>query len=106
MKKIDHEKLKKLMQFKPTLKDCAGFFDCSEDTISRHIEKIEGLSFYEFRDRYLGLTRIKLQQKAIQMALAGDRTMLIFSLKNLSGWKDSPEIMLEQEPCELVFVDE
>lgn len=76
-------------------------FDCSEDTISRKIEKETGLNFFDFRDRYLGDTRIKLQQKAIQMALAGDRVMLIFSLKNMAGWKDNPDVFMEQEPCHI-----
>jgi AraC-like DNA-binding protein len=105
MKKIDHEKIKKLMAFKPTLRDCAGFFNCSEDTVSRHVEKIEGMSFFDFREKYLGNTRIKLQQKAIQMALTGDRVMLIFALKNLCAWKDNPDFALEQEECTLEFVD-
>lgn len=106
MKKIDHQKLKNLMQFSPTLSDCAAFFDCSEDTISRHIEKVENMTFYNFREIYLGSTRIKLRQKAIQMALSGDRTMLIFSLKNLCAWKDKPDFEVEHIPCELEFVDE
>lgn len=105
MKKISIEQLKKLMRFKPTLRDTAGFFSCSEDTISRRIKEIAGVSFFEFRDRYVGHTKIKLQEKAIGMAIGGDKTMLMFCLKNLSGWKDNPAIIQEQEECNLHIVD-
>lgn len=64
------------------------------------------MTFYEFREKYLGSTRIKLRQKAIQMGLSGDRTMLIFALKNLCAWKDKPDFEVEHVPYDLEFVDE
>ena len=106
MKKIPIESLKKLMKFKPSLRDTAGFFGCSEDTIARRIKDAEGISFFEFRGRHVASTKLKLQHKAIQMAMKGDKTMLIFTLKNLSGWEDNPKIIQEQEPCDVAFIDE
>ena len=46
-----------------------------------------------FRDLYtkgVNSTKQRLRQKALDMALNGDRVMLIFSLKNLVGWSDNP----------------
>lgn len=104
-KEINKLELIKLMKFWPTLADCAGFLSCSEDTITRFIKKEEGLSFWDFRDKYFGSTRIKLRQKALQMAMSGDRALMIFLLKNYCGMKDNPDVYLEQQEVELEFVD-
>lgn len=104
-KKLKIDELKKLMQFRPTLADTAGFFDCSEDTISRFIKSEQGVTFSDFREKHFGLTRIKLRQKALQLALAGEKTLLVFLLKNFCGMRDNPDLTLEQEDHELVFID-
>lgn len=82
------------MRMKPTLADTAAFFNCSEDTIERHIRRIFKLNFSKFRDQNLVHTRFSLVRTAITKAEKGDNTMLIFCLKNLCGWKDKP---LEEE---------
>lgn len=87
-KKLDPEKLKALMRFKPTLKDAAAFFECSEDTIERNCRKISGVGFADFRDQNMVHTRFTLIRTAIKKAENGDNTMLIFCLKNLCGWRD------------------
>lgn len=88
------------------MSECAGFFKCSEDTISRIIQKEEGSTFWDFREKYFGATRIQLRQKALRMALSGDRALMIFLLKNFCGMRDNPEFDLEPQECTLEFVDE
>ncbi len=87
-KSVDLQKLKALMRMKPTLADTAAFFECSERTIERVIDKEFGVSFVEFRQQNMVHTRLNLTRKAIQMAEAGNVPMLIFSLKNLADWAD------------------
>jgi hypothetical protein len=77
-----------VLQFNATKPQCASLLKTSEDTIERRIKKKFNISFAEYKETKMGLTKIKLQQKAIQMALGGNPTMMIFCLKNLCNWKD------------------
>ena len=85
---IEPEKLRALMRMKPSLKDTAAYFDCSEDVIERYIKANWGLRFAEFREQNMVFTRFNLIRTAIQKAEKGDNVMLIFCLKNLCGWRD------------------
>lgn len=64
----------------------------SQDTLARAVEKMTGMTFAEYRDKKVDLTRLKLVQKAVTMAMDGNPTMLIFCLKNLCNWKDKNEL--------------
>jgi len=39
-------------------------------------------------------TSTKLQQKALQMAMGGNGTLMVFCLKNLAKWSDKQETTL------------
>lgn len=106
-KEINDANLKFLMRFKPSMQDCACYFDCDLSTIQRFINQKYNMTFTQFRDKYLGQTRLILQQKAIYKAMKGDNWMLTLALKNLSGWSDSPNPDEFKEPVEdLEFVDD
>lgn len=78
------------MQFRPSLKQTAKFFGTSEDTISRAIKISENLSFIDFKNQYSANTKLRLMEKALEMAFGGNTTMMIFCLKNLCDWGDKP----------------
>jgi len=92
MKPFDWELLDKILQFKPSLSDTAEIMKVSEDTVERRIREKYKMTFAEYRNKKMANVRLTLVQKAIQMAKAGDRTMLIFSLKNYCGWADNPDL--------------
>jgi AraC-like DNA-binding protein len=87
---ITYEQLKALCRMKPTKKDCAAFFNCSEDTIEKRCAEYEGLSFTAFRDKYMVHTRFDLIRKALKQAEKNPATM-IFCLKNICKWTDRIE---------------
>jgi hypothetical protein len=97
--KIDIEKsqLAALMRMKPTLADTATFFDVSEDTIERVIDRECGVSFVQFRDQHMVHCRHELIRKAYSMALEGDKSMLALCLKHMCGWNDST-CEIDREP--------
>lgn len=102
MEKIEFDEktwgqLNKLLELKATRKICSDILGVSEDTLKRRIDERYKKSFGEYRDEKLSTTKVKLQQKAIIMALGGDRVMLIFCLKNICGWTDKAEIRHEGE---------
>jgi len=101
---LDKEQLCKLMKFRPTLSDTAGWFDVSEDTIERRVKEEFGKTFREFRDHYLAETKILLVQKALSMAIEGDRKMLVLALKNYCGWEENPtQSNTERQPVYLTI---
>jgi hypothetical protein len=90
---INWDKLDALLQFKVSLRFCADYLGCSIDSIRRRIKEKYDMKFAEYHALRMERTATKLQQKAIEMAFNGDRTMMIFSLKNLAKWSDKQEII-------------
>lgn len=90
-KNFSWDKLDALLQFKVALPFCADYLECSEDTIERRIRDEWDMTFSEYHALRMQRTSVKLQQKMIEMALSGNTTAMIFSLKNLAGWSDKLE---------------
>lgn len=89
---IDFSALDALLQFKVSLSFCADYLGVSVDSIQRRLKEKFGLTFTEYHKLKMERTAVKLQQKAIEQALAGNSTMMIFALKNLANWSDKQEI--------------
>ncbi len=96
--KIDAKQLAMLAKLRASLDDCASFFKCHPTTIKTWLKDNYDLSYTEFREQQLVHTKLGLTQKAIELAMGGDKTMMIFCLKNLCGWTDTPA---PAEPVEI-----
>ena len=82
------------MRFNATWNQCLSVLRrqdirVSQSTIERAIHKKYKCTFDELRERRMCDVKLQLRQKAVQMALNGHPTMLIFCLKNLDGWTDT-----------------
>lgn len=86
---IDFKLLDNIFAVGGTLTMAANIMDISHDVIEIRIKEKTGLTAGEYREAKLDKTKVRLQQKAIDMALNKNNiTMLIFCLKNLCKWTD------------------
>jgi hypothetical protein len=90
---IDESKLEGMCLFDASLRVCAAELKVSEDAIEHYIRRKYDKTFGEYKSIHTGRMALKLKQKMINKALGGDNACLIFSLKNLSEWKDNPDIV-------------
>lgn len=83
------DKLDGLLAYKSSLLVCSDILEVSDTTIKNHIKKRYNMTFTEYAEKKLSRTKVKLVQKAIEMANSGHATMMIFCLKNICKWSDN-----------------
>lgn len=96
-KELDWGVLDALLKFKISLAFCADHMKIGKETIVRRIREKHDMTFGEYHALKMEGTGTKLQQKAIEMALKGNATMLIFSLKNIAKWADKVDESVVQK---------
>ena len=84
---LNEEQLKKFCAVMPTKEEAATFFGCSPDTIERRCKEFEGLTWKEYREKYMVDCRYRLIRRALERSKKSD-VMLIFCLKNICKWSD------------------
>lgn len=90
---FDWVQLDKYLQFKISLKMAAELMECGQTTIKDYIKEKHNMTFTEYSDIKMSKVKVKLVQKALDMALKNNNvTMLIFCLKNICKWSDRQDI--------------
>lgn len=85
---VDYSKLESYLQFKATREMCAYMLGISESTLKRKVKERYDMTFSDLQQKCLAPMKVQLVNKALSMALKGDRVLLIFCLKNYCGWSD------------------
>lgn len=99
------EKLDGLLAYKASLPVCEEILGVHQNTIKNHIKARFGITFTEYSDKKLSVTKIRLIQKAIKMAENGNATMMIFCLKNICHWQDKIEnVNIDTTPIKIEIV--
>lgn len=100
MKRIDWSKVEALASLNLSMQVVVDYLNLAANspeekitttTLNNRIKERYGVTWSEYQNARLTNIRAQLVKKAITMALSGDRTMLIFTLKNMVGWSDKVE---------------
>lgn len=68
----------------------------SEDTLSRRVMEKHGISFAEFAEQKRAGGKMSLRRKMYNAAIStGDNTMMIWLSKNILGWSDKQETIVD-----------
>ena len=86
---IDQTQFEKLCNILCTLDDIAGFFDCSVDTIENWSKRTYGMTFSDVYKKKAAIGRVSLRRKQFEVAMSGDRTLLIWLGKQQLGQRDT-----------------
>jgi hypothetical protein len=79
------ETFDKLLRLQCTLTEIAAFFGRSEQFIRDRVRAVHDMTFMEYADLIKPLGLIGLRRKQLQVAMAGDKQMLMFLGQNLLG---------------------
>lgn len=88
-KGIPWAQIQKLCGHFCTLEEIASITELSEDTIERACLRDKNLSFADFFKKHSAKGKSSLRRKQFQVAIAGDKTMLIWLGKNYLGQTDT-----------------
>ena len=88
---IDWDEVEKLCALHCTAEEIANFINVSTDTLSRRIKEQYNMSFIDYYSKYSHRGNVSLRRKQMELAMSGDRVMLIFLGKNYLGQSDNPD---------------
>lgn len=98
---IDAEQFEKLCFMQCTLKEIAGWFKCSEDTIERWCKRELKMSFADAYERYSAGGKISLRRYQWKMA-EHNCSMAIFLGKQYLGQSDQQELKVSKSDDETI----
>lgn len=95
--KIDANELNELMKFFPSIEETADWFKVSESSLQRFVKANFGMSFDCLRNKGLNKTRTAIRRAQINLALSGDRVMLIWTGKQYLGQSEKTESVVKAD---------
>lgn len=98
---IDTEQFEKLCFMQCTLREIAGWFKCSEDTIERWCKRELKMSFADAYERYSAGGKISLRRYQWKMA-EHNCSMAIFLGKQYLGQSDQQELKVSKSDDEII----
>jgi hypothetical protein len=90
--KIDMDKVDALLQRQCDGTEIAALLGIHYATLSRHIEREYNVNFADYSQQKKASGHALLRSKMFEMALSGDKTMLIWLSKQYLGMRDQSNI--------------
>lgn len=85
---LNWKQLDALLGIQCTRREAASVMGCSEDTVERAIKREHGQTFREYADLKRGPGVANLRRRQYEVAIKGDRTMLVWLGKQWLGQTD------------------
>lgn len=104
-KEIDWEEFDKLCAIQCTQAELASWFDCCRDTIDAAVLREKGVPYQEYYAEKAGKGRVSLRRMQYQMALKGDKTMLIWLGKQYLGQVERSQIDISKVPDDIFIAE-
>lgn len=102
---IDWAKVEILLHAHCTIKEIAGFFDCSEDVFYSRFEEGMGLPYKEWAERRRYKGDALLRNKQYQEAMQGNTRMLVLLGKERLGQTDRQEQIITQKTAQKTILE-
>lgn len=95
---IDWTMVCSFLQRGDTGKYIADKLHITYETLTNRCKIDNKIDFYDFKKQKRAIGDDALEIKAYDLAMKGDRALLIFLLKNRKGMKDNPETINDEDP--------
>jgi hypothetical protein len=102
-REIDADVLDAMIQYGATCTDCAGRFNCSNDTIVRFIKDKYSMNFADYSDKMMFNVRMKLRDRMFRAAMEGNTAMMIWLSKQWLNMSDNPGSSISKDDARKVF---
>lgn len=102
---FDWEAFDRLCMLHCTAVEIAAYFDCSVDTVERRVKEKFGLTFAEVFNVKSGKGKVSLRRKQYEVAMSGDRAMLIWIGKNWLGQSEPREPESSDQSLSQLFIE-
>lgn len=89
---IDWDLIGQLAKIQCTEEEIAFVLKCSSRTLRNHAVRTQGCTFEDYLEQYRADGRMSLRRKQFEIAMSGDKTLLIWLGKQYLGQSDKQEV--------------
>ena len=97
---IDWTILDALLRIQCTRREVASVLGCSDDTITRAVKRAHRMTYEEYAASHAAAGHVSIRRRQYELAMSGDRTMLIWLGKQYLGQSEKQETGIHDRTAE------